>query len=84
MQSACYDRLVSRPLQIRAVPDDVLAALKARAQAEHLSLAALALRILEREARMPTVAEVLRRPGSRARASTEDIVRLVREDRESH
>jgi hypothetical protein len=75
---------MSRPLQIREVPDDVLAALKERAEAEHVSLAAYALRILEREAHMPTIAEVLTRPGSRAKVAKGEIVALVREDREGH
>jgi hypothetical protein len=75
---------MSRPLQIREVPDEVLAALKEKAEAEHLSLAAYALRILEREAQMPTVAEILRVPGSRARVTKGEIVALVREDREAH
>jgi antitoxin FitA len=84
MQTACYDAVMSRPLQIREVPDDVLAALKARAEAEHLSLAAYALRILEREARTLTVAEVLSAPGSRAKVTNDEIVALIRADRESH
>jgi len=75
---------MSRPLQIREVPDDVLAALKERAEAEHLSLAAYALRILEREAHMPTVADVLGGPGSRAKVTKGEIVALVRRDREAH
>jgi plasmid stability protein len=75
---------MSRPLQIREVPDDVLDALKERAEAEHVSLAAYALRILEREAHMPTVAEVLRSSGVRANVTKKEIVSLVREDRESH
>jgi hypothetical protein len=75
---------MGRPLQIREVPDDLLAALKARAEAEHLSLAAYALRILEREAQMPTVEAVLKGPGSRAKVTKGQIVTLVREDREGH
>jgi mannitol/fructose-specific phosphotransferase system IIA component (Ntr-type) len=75
---------MGRPLQIREVPDEVLAALKEKAEAEHLSLAAYALRILEREAQMPTVAEILRVPGSRAKVTKEEIVALVRKDREAH
>jgi len=75
---------MSRPLQIREVPDDVLAVLKERAEAEHLSLAAYALRILEREAHMPAVADVLAGPGSRARVTRGEIVALVREDRGTH
>lgn len=75
---------MSRPLQIRHVPDDVLAALKERAEAEHLSLAAYALRILEREAHMPTTADVFKGSGSRARVTRDEIVALVREDRMAH
>jgi len=75
---------MSRPLQIRAVPDDVVAALKERAEAEHISLAAYALRILEREAHMPTLTEVLSGPGSRAKVTKREIVALVREDRAAH
>jgi hypothetical protein len=75
---------MSRPLQIREVPDDVLAALKEKAEAEHMSLAAYALRILEREAHMPAVGEVLSRPGSRAKVTQSEIVALVREDRKGH
>jgi hypothetical protein len=75
---------MSGPLQIREVPDDVLAALKEKAEAEHMSLAAYALRILEREAHMPAVAEVLSRPGSRAKVTQSEIVALVREDRKGH
>jgi plasmid stability protein len=75
---------MSRPLQIREVPDDVLAALKERAEAEHISLAAYALRILEREAHMPAVAQVLSRPGTRAKVARREIIALVREDREGH
>ena len=75
---------MSRPLQIREVPDDVLAALKEKAEAQHISLAAYALRILEREAHMPAVEEVLSRPGSRAKVTRREIVALVREDREGH
>jgi hypothetical protein len=75
---------MSRPLQIREVPEDVLAALKQKAEAEHLSLAAYALRVLEREARMPTIADVLSGPGSRAKVSNDEIVALVRADRTSH
>jgi plasmid stability protein len=75
---------MSRPLQIREVPEDVLAALKERAAAEHLSLAAYALRILERDARTPRVADVLSGPGSRAKVTNDEIIALVRADRESH
>src|SRR5258708_7070742 len=67
------------PLQIRAVPSDVLDTLKKRAAAEHLSLSAYVLRILETEARMPTLAEVLLDPARpRANVTTEEIVEMLR------
>jgi hypothetical protein len=75
---------MGRPLQIREVPDDVLAALKERAAVQHLSLAAYALRILEREAHMAAVAEALNRPGTRGKVTRREIVALLREDREGH
>jgi antitoxin FitA len=75
---------VSRPLQIREVPDDVLEALKAKAEKQHLSLAAYALRVLERDAVTPTVAEVLARPPKRSSITQEQIVAAVRADREAH
>ena len=75
----------STPLQIRAVPTDVLETLKKRAAAAHLSLSAYVLRILEEEARTPTLEEVLLgEPRVRADVTTEEIVELIRADRESH
>jgi hypothetical protein len=72
------------PLQIRAVPADVIETLKRRAAAENLSLSAYVLRILEIEARSPTLAEVLLDPERpRADVTTEEIVELIREGRES-
>jgi plasmid stability protein len=72
------------PLQIRAVPSDVIETLKRRAAAENRSLSAYVLRILEIEARSPTLAEVLLDPERpRADITTEEIVELIREGRES-
>ncbi len=75
---------MTRPLQIREVPDEILEALKAKAGKEHLSLAAYALRVLERDAAMPTVAEVLARPPRRSPITQEQIVAAIRADREAH
>jgi hypothetical protein len=72
-------------LRIPAVPSDVLETLKRRAAAEKLSLSAYVVRILENEARTPTLAEVLLDPERpRADVTTEEIVELIRADRESH
>jgi hypothetical protein len=72
------------PLQIRAVPSDVIETLKRRAAAENLSLSAYVLRILEIEARSPTLAEVLLDPERpRADITTDEIVELIHEGRES-
>jgi antitoxin FitA len=84
MHNACYDRSVSRPIQIREVADDVVEALKAKAEREHLSLAAYALRVLERDASTPTIAEVLARPPRRSKVTQGQIVAAVRTDREAH
>jgi hypothetical protein len=84
MHNACYDPGMSRPLQIRSVPEDIVEALKAKADKEHLSLSAYALRVLERDALMPTVAEVLARPGGRTALTKQQIVAAVRADRAAH
>jgi hypothetical protein len=77
--------ITKTPLQIRAVPRDVLETLKQRAAAERLSLSAYVLRILEAEARTPTLAEVLLGPDRETTdVTTEEIVELIRADRESH
>src|SRR6266540_2647815 len=46
---------MGKPLQIRDVPDDVLAALKAKADRHGLPLSAYALRVLARDAALPTM-----------------------------
>ena len=77
---------VSALLQIRNVPDDARRILKARAAARGESLNTYLLRLLEREAERPTVAEVLDRAGRRSeRAAASalgpvDEARLDRED----
>ncbi len=73
---------MSRPLQIREVPDDIVDALKAKAEKEHLSLAAYALRVLERDAVTPSLADVLARPPRRSSITREQIVDAIRADRD--
>ena len=73
---------MSRPLQIREVPDDIVDALKAKAEKEHLSLAAYALTVLERDAVTPSLADVLARPPRRSSITRERIVDAIRADRD--
>ncbi|HZI97422.1 MAG TPA: antitoxin [Actinomycetales bacterium] len=73
-------------LQIRGVPDDERQALKARAAARGESLNAYLLGLISREVARPTVAEVLDRAARRAdrrEISSVEIIRQVREDRDS-
>lgn len=87
MQRACIViicRSMSKPLQIRNVPDDVLDALRRKAQEAGLSLTAYARRVLEREAKRPALAEVLNRPGGLAPGVTaKQLAELIREDRDT-
>jgi len=61
---------MSKPLQIRDVPEPVHDALRAKARRAGMSLSAYALRVLERDARQPSLEEVFarveRRSGGRA------------------
>jgi plasmid stability protein len=75
---------MSTPLQIRAVPDDILDALRAKAAREHISLAAYALRVLERDARMAVVTDVLTPPRTPSAISRKQIVKAVRAIRAGH
>jgi antitoxin FitA len=74
---------VPKAIQIRDVPDDVHAAVRARAAAAGMSLSEyLREELLERLAR-PTVAEVIARAQARhGGASREAIVRVIREMRD--
>ena len=70
-------------LQVRNVPDDVSRALKARAAEEGQSLSEYALRLLERESRIPTRAELLSRLSERPpRTFSEDAVTIIRRSRD--
>jgi predicted CopG family antitoxin len=75
---------VTKTIQIRDVPDDVHATLRARAAQAGMSLSDFLLHKLEGYARRPAVAEVLERAQSRGGSgpSVEDIVAAVREARD--
>lgn len=84
MRNGCIVGMtVPKAIQIRDVPDDVHAAVRARAAAAGMSLSEyLREELLERLAR-PTVAEVLARAQARhGGVSTEQIVRVIREMRD--
>jgi plasmid stability protein len=74
---------VPKNVQIRNVPDDVHATLRARAAAAGLSLSDYLRDELVDLARLPTVADVLTRAQARhGTVETATIVRVVREMRE--
>jgi hypothetical protein len=79
-----YPGPVPKTIQIRDVPDDVHATLRARAAQAGLSLSDYLLQRIEGIARRPAIAEVLERAQSRGGPgpSVEDIVAAVREARE--
>jgi len=74
-------------LQIRNLPEDVHRKLKARAAERGQSLSEYASGILAKEAQSPTIDEWWEKVKSRGPAgdvTTEDIVAVIRADRESH
>jgi hypothetical protein len=75
--------LVSMPsIQIRNVPEDVHRTLRVRAAEAGMSLSEYLLDRISRDARRPTVAEVIERAGRRSGgASVEQIVEAVRAGR---
>lgn len=76
--------LAVKTIQIRNVPDDVHAVLRARAAAAGLSLSDFALDQLERVATYPPVSEVLARASARSGgAPAAAIVRAVRAERDT-
>jgi antitoxin FitA len=78
--------LMTKTIQIREVPDDVHATLRARAAASRMSLSEYTLQIVEQHARRPTIAEVLERASLRSRPqdltadAVLEAVRAARED----
>jgi len=74
---------MSRTIQIRDVPDDVHAKLRARAAAAGLSLSDYLRKQIEASASKPTVSEVLARAQQRAGTVSRDaIVTAVRAGRD--
>jgi plasmid stability protein len=82
MLSACTVIAVPKMLQVRHVPDELHAALRARAAASGLSLSEFVLRELAAIAARPSKAEVLRRAAGRGgRLSFDDAVAAVADER---
>lgn len=74
---------MGKTLQVRDVPDDVHATLRARAAAAGVSLSEYALRELVEVAGRPEVSDVLRRAAERSGGvRRDDIVAAVREGRD--
>jgi antitoxin FitA len=81
------DMSMAKTIQIRDVPDDVHATLRARAAAAGVSLSDYVLAQIQRLASRPTVAEVLLRAQERAGSGPSvdaivDAVRAAREERD--
>lgn len=73
-------------LQIRSMPDELHRRLKVRAAQRGQSLSEYALEVLRRAAETPTIEELTERIQSRGSAgttSTQDVVALIRADRDS-
>ncbi len=70
---------MGKPLQIRDVPEPVLETLRARADEQHISLAAYALEVLTQHAQMKTMDEILGGPRLRdgEPLSNEEILDLI-------
>ncbi len=86
MRLACKYHQCMSNIQIRSVPEDVHRTLKARAAQQGQSLSEYALAILRQSAEAPTFREIyergrLRGPGT---ATTQDVVDIIRADRENH
>ncbi|CAN5708727.1 hypothetical protein BH20ACT14_BH20ACT14_16710 [soil metagenome] len=74
---------MSKAIQIRDVPDDVHAAVRARAAAAGMSMSEYLRDELLRLVARPTVGEVIARAQARhGGASREEIVRVIREARD--
>ena len=74
---------MARMLQVRNLPDEVHAAIKARAAAEHLSMSDFVARELTRLVQYRSNAEILQAAGAIARrVPREQIVAEIRADRD--
>ncbi len=75
---------MSKTVQVRNVPDEVHAALKAQAEEAGMSLSAFALRELQRVAEWPTAEELHTRAAARSgRLSLQDSADIIRAEREA-
>ena len=77
-----YARPVAKTiLQVRDIPESVVAKLRARAAEEGISLSAYVRRLLTNDARQETISEVIKRISSRApvEVSDEEIVSAIRD-----
>jgi plasmid stability protein len=75
---------MAKTLQVREVPDDVHAALRARAVAAGMSLSDYVLQALTEVAARPAASDVLKWASGRSGgASTPDIVAAVRRERDA-
>jgi antitoxin FitA len=80
--SVRYARPVAKTiLQVRDIPESVVAKLRARAAEEGISLSAYVRRLLSNDARQETISEVIERISSRApvEVSDEEIVSAIRD-----
>lgn len=85
MRYACTDAGRVAALQIRNLPEDVHRTLKARAAAKGQSLSEYTAAILRAEAQTPTLEELSAQIAARGplgTATTDDVVALIRADRE--
>lgn len=83
LHEAGYHRLMSTILQVRDVPEDVLARLRKRAAARGTSLSAYVRELLADDARQETMDEVIRRIATRTpvEVSDEEILAAIHEGR---
>lgn len=83
MRIGCSVRALAKTIQIRNVPDEVHAQLKARAAANGQSLSDYVLEHALRLAARPSIADVLLRGGPRlgGKVSTKQIVDAIRDGR---
>ena len=80
--SVRYARPVAKTiLQVRDIPESVVAKLRARAAEEGISLSAYVRRLLTNDARQETISEVIKRISNRApvEVSDEEIVSAIRD-----
>ena len=73
-------------IQIKNVPDDVHSVLRRRAAQAGMSLQEYLLARLTEDARQPTLEEIFAEIDNETggRMSMEEVVRFIREDRDSH